>query len=439
MPKFNGYQSLHTTVVGPDGTGLEVQIRTKDMHERAEFGIAAHWLYKEGGSPTDVELVADLRFLQETHDHPKDFLESLKLDLYQDEVFALTPRGDVITLPRGATPVDFAYKVHTDVGHRCIGAKVNGRLVALSTAIESGDVIEVLTSNAADAHPSRDWLDFVKSSRASAKIRQWFTKERRENALADGREQVTRAVRRLSTSASRSEKDTGLKETAEDLGFRTLGALYVAVGDGRVAAGTVATRLTRLLDPEQDQSDQDLLSPPLRRGTKRPTRGIVVEGFDDMLVRIARCCAPVPGDDIVGFVTVGRGVSVHRSDCANIGALGQRAERIIEVSWAPGPERLVLRMDPGGSARPTEAIARCDFDAVGPWAPISTRPLPAQIGIGSPSSGTRSSSRIPMPCLARSTPCAVSRVSTTHTVSFHEEADARLAYLWASVAEIPPS
>ena len=335
MPKFNGYQSLHTTVVGPDGTGLEVQIRTKDMHERAEFGIAAHWLYKEGGSPTDVELVADLRFLQETHDHPKDFLESLKLDLYQDEVFALTPRGDVITLPRGATPVDFAYKVHTDVGHRCIGAKVNGRLVALSTAIESGDVIEVLTSNAADAHPSRDWLDFVKSSRASAKIRQWFTKERRENALADGREQVTRAVRRLSTSASRSEKDTGLKETAEDLGFRTLGALYVAVGDGRVAAGTVATRLTRLLDPEQDQSDQDLLSPPLRRGTKRPTRGIVVEGFDDMLVRIARCCAPVPGDDIVGFVTVGRGVSVHRSDCANIGALGQRAERIIEVSWAP--------------------------------------------------------------------------------------------------------
>jgi GTP pyrophosphokinase len=335
MPKFNGYQSLHTTVVGPDGTGLEVQIRTQEMHERAEFGIAAHWLYKEGGSPKDVDLVSDLRFLQEAHEHPEDFLESLKLDLYQDEVFALTPRGDVITLPRGATPVDFAYKVHTDVGHRCIGAKVNGRLVALSTEIDSGDIIEVITSNAADAHPSRDWLEFVKSSRASAKIRQWFTKERRENALSDGREQVTKAVRRLKVDAGQAEKDAGLRSTAEDLGFPALDALYIAVGDGRVAAGTVATRLGRLLEPEQEESDQDLLSPPPRRGTKRPQRGIEVEGFDDMLVRIARCCAPVPGDDIVGFVTVGRGVSVHRGDCANIGALGQRAERIIEVSWAP--------------------------------------------------------------------------------------------------------
>ena len=334
MPKFNGYQSLHTTVVGPDGTGLEVQIRTQEMHEFAEYGIAAHWLYKEGGSPRDVDLVSDLRFLQEAHERPEDFLESLKLDLYQDEVFALTPRGDVITLPMGSTPVDFAYKVHTDVGHRCIGAKVNGRLVSLSTEIDSGDIIEIITSNASDAHPSRDWLDFVKSSRASSKIRQWFTKERRENARADGREQVAKAVRRHRSGSTQAERDAALRATAEDLGFATLDALYIAVGDGRVSAGTVANRLARLLEPEQEEADQDLLSPPVRQHPKRPQRGIVVEGFEDMLVRIARCCAPVPGDDIVGFVTVGRGVSVHRSDCANIGALGQRAERIIEVSWA---------------------------------------------------------------------------------------------------------
>ena len=334
MPKFNLYQSLHTTVVGPDGKPLEVQIRTHDMHERAEFGIAAHWRYKEGGSGGDLPFVADLRFLQEEATDPQEFLDRLKLDLYQDEVFALTPKGDVLTLPRGATPVDFAYRIHTDVGHRCVGAKVNGRLVPLQTKLESGDIVEILTSKAQDAHPSRDWLDFVKSSRAAAKIRRWFTQERREAALADGRDAVVKTLRREG-HAVHGGRDQLFADVAADLGFADVAAMYVAVGDGHVSPLTVIRRLERL---EAADDDNDLIQPPTtpKRRTPQPSRGgIIVEGMDDLLVRIARCCAPVPGDDIVGFITVGRGVSVHRADCANIGALGDRAERMIDVTWAP--------------------------------------------------------------------------------------------------------
>lgn len=334
MPKFNLYQSLHTTVVGPDGKALEVQIRTHEMHDRAEYGIAAHWRYKEGGGPADVPFIADLRFLHEEHSDPADFLASLKLDLYRDEVFALTPNGDVLVLAAGATPVDFAYRVHTDVGHRCVGAKVNGRLVPLSTKLESGDIVEIVTSKAQDAHPSRDWLDFVASSRAAAKIRQWFTRERREAALSDGRDFVMKALRRESVPIPATHREELLGEVASDLGYSDLDALYVAVGDNRLSATTVSNRLARTLAPQIDESDQDLLEPPRRRQGPRPTRGITVEGMDDLLVRIARCCAPVPGDDIMGFVTVGRGVSVHRTDCTNFGALEERSERMIEVSWS---------------------------------------------------------------------------------------------------------
>lgn len=334
MPKFNLYQSLHTTVVGPNGKALEVQIRTHEMHDRAEYGIAAHWRYKEGGGPVDVPFVADLRFLHEEHSDPAEFLASLKLDLYRDEVFALTPNGDVLVLPAGATPVDFAYRVHTDVGHRCVGAKVNNRLVPLSTKLESGDIVEIITSKAQDAHPSRDWLDFVASSRAASKIRQWFTRERREVALADGRDFVMKALRRESVPVPATHREELLKEVAADLGYSDLEALYVAVGDNRLSATTVSNRLVRTLAPQSEESDQDLLEPPRRRQGPRPTRGITVEGMDDLLVRIARCCAPVPGDDIMGFVTVGRGVSVHRTDCTNFGALEEKAERMIEVSWS---------------------------------------------------------------------------------------------------------
>ena len=336
MPKFNLYQSLHTTVVGTDGKPLEVQIRTTEMHDRAEHGIAAHWRYKEGGSGDDeLPFVSDLRFLQEESTDPTEFLANLKLDLYQDEVFALTPRGDVITLPAQATPVDFAYRIHTDVGHRCVGAKVNGRLVSLSTELESGDIVEIQTSKAQDAHPSRDWLNFVKSSRAAGKIRQWFTKQRRETALSEGREAVVKAMRRegLPTSG----REAMLEEVAEDLGFDGVENLYVSVGDGRMSAQTVTTRLARRFAPEAPDEVEvevlkSLIAPPQRR--ERTSSGIIVEGLDDVLVRLAQCCNPVPGDAIIGFVTVGRGVSVHRSDCANMGALEERAERMIDVAWA---------------------------------------------------------------------------------------------------------
>jgi len=334
MPKFNLYQSLHTTVVGPDGRALEVQIRTREMHDMAEYGIAAHWRYKEGVGPADIPFIADLRYLQEEHSDPTEFLASLKLDLYRDEVFVLTPGGDVFVLPAGATPVDFAYRVHTDVGHRCVGAKVNGRLVPLADTLESGDIVEIITSKAQDAHPTRDWLDFVASSRAASKIRQWFTRERREVALSDGRDFVMKSLRRENVPVPAAHREALLKEVAADLGYADLDALFVAVGDNHLSATTVANRLTRTLVPSTDDVEQDLLEPPRRRQGPRPTRGISVEGMDDMLVRIARCCAPVPGDDIMGFVTVGRGVSVHRTDCTNFGALEERAERMIEVSWA---------------------------------------------------------------------------------------------------------
>ncbi|GMQ85463.1 MAG: RelA/SpoT family protein [Acidimicrobiia bacterium] len=334
MPKFNLYKSLHTTVVGPDGKPLEVQIRTQEMDEQAEVGIAAHWRYKEGGTDEDMPLVADILFLQETTADPAEFFDALKLDLYQDEVFAITPRGEVLTLSRGATPVDFAYRVHTDVGHRCVGAKVNGRLVPLSTPLESGDIVEIMTSKSEDAHPSRDWLDFVTSSRAAAKIRQWFSKERKQHALAEGREAVTKELRRASLAVS--AKDGVFAEVSEELGFSEIDQLYRSVGDGRVSAKTVVGRLQRRMSPAPEATEDlldRLVAPPTRRD--RPARDIIVEGLDDMLVHIAKGCSPVPGDDIIGFVTVGRGVSVHRSDCANIGSLEQHPERMIEVAWAP--------------------------------------------------------------------------------------------------------
>jgi len=336
MPKFNLYQSLHTTVVGPDGKPLEVQIRTREMHERAEYGIASHWRYKEGEETTaELPIVADIRFIQDATEDPADFLSNLKLDLYQDEVFALTPKGDVISLPRGATPVDFAYRIHTDVGHHTAGAKIDGRLVPLSTEIESGDIVEIITSKAKDARPSRDWLDFVSSSRASAKIRQFFAKQRRERALAVGKDAVAKALRRDSLPVHGHDDD--LTEVAADMGFDELDRLYSAVGDGRISPQTVTNRLARRLDvdtTEEEEILEQFVSPTPRR--TRPSRGVIVEGLDDVLVRMARCCSPVPGDDIIGFVTVGRGVSVHRSDCANMGSLEEeRAERLIEVAWAP--------------------------------------------------------------------------------------------------------
>lgn len=334
-PKLNGYQSLHTTVVGPDGKPLEVQIRTAEMHQLAERGIAAHWAYKEGEhNAVDESLMEDLLESDATVDD-EDFIADFKGALFrasQDEVYALTPRGDVLTLPAGSTPVDFAYRVHTDVGHHCVGAKVNGRLVPLSSRLESGDIVEIITSKSKDAHPSRDWLNFVQSSRSVAKIKQWFKRAHREVSLQEGREQLAKALRRESLG-SPTGRERMLTAVAEDLGYPDLEALHVAIGDGAISPQSVATRLARVISPEEEV--EDLLPPALKPTRLRPGRGVIVEGMDDMLVRLAKCCSPVPGDDIIGFVTVGRGVSVHRDDCTNVGALGESPERIIDVSWAP--------------------------------------------------------------------------------------------------------
>jgi GTP pyrophosphokinase len=333
MPKFNLYQSLHTTVVGPEGRPLEVQIRTPEMHRLAESGVAAHWRYKEGPGAEALEWVGDVRSLLEAAD-PEEFLDQLKLDLYQDEVFVLTPAGDVKTLPRGATTVDFAYAVHSEVGSRCVGARVNGRLVPLSTRLESGDIVEVITSKAIDSGPSRDWLNFVRTSRAKTKIKAHFLKERREQALAEGRDQVLAALRKEGLGLGAAERERLLADVATDLGRPDLDSLYVSVGEGSLAASTVAGRLVRVVRPEEEEAE-DLLAPPRARTPSQPGAGIIVEGMDDMLVRVARCCAPVPGDQIVGFVTVGRGVSVHRSDCTNVSSLSEQRERMVEVSWPP--------------------------------------------------------------------------------------------------------
>ena len=334
MPKFNLYQSLHTTVIGPDGKPLEVQLRTNEMHARAEFGIAAHWQYKEGASGGDMPWMADLRFLQEEYTDPTEFLANLKLDLYQDEVFVLTPKGDVRSLPRGATPVDFAYAIHTEVGHRCTGARLNGRLVPLATKLESGDIVEIITSKSEDSGPTRDWLGFVRTTRARAKIKQWFTRARRETSLQEGRERVAALLRRERFDFPGEGRDSTLRQIAGALNFDDIDAMYVAVGDGALSPSAVLTRVRRLTEADEDSEPESL--EPIRRRAERPAgEGVIVEGLDDVWVRIARCCGPVPGDDIVGFVTVGRGVSVHRADCSNVGLLEGRAERMIEVSWAP--------------------------------------------------------------------------------------------------------
>lgn len=338
-PKLNDYQSLHTTVIGPDGKALEVQIRTRDMHHLAERGIAAHWAYKEGvGQGLERSLMDEL-LLEDAAEDDEEFVADFKGALFttsQDEVYVLTPRGDVLTLPDGATPVDFAYRIHTDVGHRCVGAKVNGRLVPLSSTLESGDIVEIITSKATDAHPSRDWLTFVQSSRAAGKIRRWFTRARREVALQDGRDLLTKALRKegLGSPMGRGRM---LASVAEDLGYQDLDALHVAVGDNRISPQSVARRLARVISPVEEDAEELLPAAVMPTGT-RSGRGVIVEGMDDMLVRLARCCSPIPGDDVLGFVTVGRGVSVHRSDCANVGALGESPERIIDVAWAPDQE-----------------------------------------------------------------------------------------------------
>jgi GTP pyrophosphokinase len=333
-PKFNLYQSLHTTVVGPQNKPLEVQIRTKEMHNRAERGIAAHWGYKERASAADVAWLQRIVDWQEETADPAEFLETLKLDLEQDEVFVFTPKGDVMSLPVGATPVDFAYSVHTEVGHRCIGARVNGRLVPLDSPLQSGDSVEIFTSKVPSASPSRDWLKIVVTPRAKNKIRQWFSRERREDAIENGKEELVKALRKEGLPVQKLTNSPLLTKLSETMNYADLDAFYAALGEGHISGKTIAQRLAKEL--RGGEAEEQL--PTTARQPRRPSRsnsiGVSVEGLDDVMVRLSRCCTPVPGDEIMGFVTQGRGVSVHRNDCANAAALSASAVgRVIEVEW----------------------------------------------------------------------------------------------------------
>jgi guanosine-3',5'-bis(diphosphate) 3'-pyrophosphohydrolase len=340
MPKFNLYQSLHTTVVGPQGKPLEIQIRTKAMHRTAEYGVAAHWRYKtKDGKPATEQEMGWLRQLidwQRELSDPRDFIENLDTDLYVDEVFVFTPKGDVIQLPAGATPIDFAYAVHTEVGHRCVGARVNKRLVPLEHALENGDNVEIFTSKAQDAGPSRDWLGIVRTPRARNKIRQWFAKERREDAIEAGKDALVRAMRKAGLPLQKLTQGGALTALAADMRFASLEAFYAAVGSGQTSAQAVVSRLQADLRGEEQEDDDDdlILERTVRQARPQPaTRGVVVKGVDDVWVKLARCCTPVPRDPIIGFVTRGHGVSVHRGDCPNADNLRRDQNRIIEVEW----------------------------------------------------------------------------------------------------------
>ncbi|MHB8682096.1 MAG: RelA/SpoT family protein [Acidimicrobiales bacterium] len=342
-PKFNLYQSLHTTVIGLEGKPIEVQIRTNEMHRRAEYGIAAHWGYKEqtrdGGSATTAEMAWLQRIVDWQADtiDPLEFLETLKLDLEQDEVYVFTPKGKVMALAAGATPIDFAYSIHTEVGHRCIGAKVNGRLVPLDTKLQSADTVEIITSKVPSAGPSRDWLQIVASPRARNKIRQWFSRERREDAIETGRDELVKAIRREGLPTQKLAASSTLESLAKTMNYADLDALHAAIGDGHVSARSVAQRLSRELQGGSYEEQLPTTVGPGLRGTRQrrgSAAGVYVEGLDDVMVRLSRCCTPVPGDQIVGFVTRGRGVSVHRADCANAAMLAiAEQERLIEVEW----------------------------------------------------------------------------------------------------------
>ncbi len=338
MPKMNLYQSLHTTVVGTDGKAIEIQIRTVEMHQLAERGIAAHWRYKEGLGAVDLEWVGDLGGLREEFEDPREFLDHLKLDLYRDEVFVITPRGEVKAFPSGATPVDFAYSIHTEVGERCVGARVNGRLLPLSTPLSSGDIVEIITSRSQGVGPSRDWLKTVQTSRARTKIKQWFSKERRSISVAEGRELLWVELRKAKLGLTAATRDRLLAAIAEDLGRTEVDHLFLALGEGEIAPSTVVQRLERAVRPRlpEEKEQVDLLSPPVRR--RRPdvaSTGVLVEGMVGTMANLARCCAPVPSDEIIGYVTTGRGVSVHRTECTNLAEHTPGRERMVEVVWSP--------------------------------------------------------------------------------------------------------
>lgn len=340
MPKFNLYQSLHTTVVGPEGRAVEIQIRTHEMHQMAEFGVAAHWKYKaqgrgEDGNNVDFAWLKQLSDWQEDTADPSEFLDSLRFEIGAKELYVFTPKGKVVGLPAGATPVDFAYAVHTEIGHRTIGAKVNSRLVPLESKLQPGDVVEVLTSKSESASPSKDWLNFVSSPRAKAKIKHWFTQERKEHAIEDGKDLLVKALRKQGLPIQKLLTNEILLGLVAEFNVADVNGLFAAIGSGQISSTSVVDKLnSRFSDADGPITDEI----PIIVGKAMSTRGrvghspVLVKGDPDVLSKMARCCTPVPGDQIVGFITRGDGVSVHRSDCKNVEALN--SDRMIEVSWS---------------------------------------------------------------------------------------------------------
>ncbi len=363
MPKFNLYQSLHTTVLGPEGKPVELQIRTHEMHRQAEYGVAAHWKYKEGKGTggNDLAWVHQISEWQRETEDPGEFLDTLRFEITTDEVFVFTPKGDVTSLPAGATPVDFAYTVHTEVGHHCIGARVNGRLVPLDSTLSNGDSVEVLTSKAPSAGPSRDWLNFVKTPRARTKIRQYFMRERREESIEQGKEALAKQLRRSGVAVHRLLTVEHLTSIAAHFRLNDVNGLYAAVGENAVSAQAVIQRLIATeggVEEAAEASSED--HPEITGRRRRPTRGggdvgVEVQGHTDLYVKLAKCCTPVPGDDILGFVTREDGVSVHRTDCTNAASLRGKPDRLIEVSWAPtgtgGPGNFLVALQLEGLDR----------------------------------------------------------------------------------------
>jgi GTP pyrophosphokinase len=335
MPKFNLYQSLHTTVLTSIGNKMEIQIRTHDMHYRAEYGVAAHWKYKEKPSNDLQEWTSELSEMSTEYPDPNEFLQHMKLDLYENEVFCLTPEGDVLSLPQGSTPVDFAFAIHTQVGEKLIGAKVNGKLVNLSNELKSGDTIEILTSKDKSKGPSRDWLNIVKTTRARSKIKQWYQKQLKDEDIQKGKTILNTWLDEHSEVLEAKSKDQIVIELLSEMKLPNVETLYQSLGNGNTGVNVVGNKISKLVFPGDISVDEDLYSPEIKADSK--TDMIIVEGYDDIQVRIAKCCVPVPGDDIIGFVTISNGIAIHRSDCLNVRIDLEKGERIVDVGWGYTP------------------------------------------------------------------------------------------------------
>ncbi|HEY3541381.1 MAG TPA: bifunctional (p)ppGpp synthetase/guanosine-3',5'-bis(diphosphate) 3'-pyrophosphohydrolase [Gaiellaceae bacterium] len=369
MPKFNGYRSLHTTVIGPEGRPLEIQVRTREMHETAELGVAAHWAYTRGGkraSSADVEWSAWVKQLMDAHEEEADareFVKSFRTDLFDEEVFVFTPKGEVKTLPSGATPIDFAYAVHTDVGHRTVGAKVNGRIVPLHYKLKSGDRVEVLTSKSGRG-PSRDWLSLVASSRARNKIRQFFSREQKEDLEAKGRESLEQALKAQNLPYRKLAGSAVLAGVIRESGYKKAEDFYLALGAGKLTAGSIVNKVLQKLKVDEVASEEPVLprkKPKARDALASNTYGISVIGVEDVLVRLAKCCTPVPGDEIVGYISLGKGITIHRGDCPNVRALMRNPERFTPVEWDGGTSqsfRVHIAVDSWDRPRLLEDVAR---------------------------------------------------------------------------------